>query len=98
MTRSQIVSRLHARYAHLSDEDIEKLVDTIFMSITDALAQRQRIELRGFGAFSVKQRAARTGRNPRTGEEVPVAGKMVPFFKPGKLLREQVNEGVQVRA
>jgi integration host factor subunit beta len=68
-------------------------VATIFDEITAALARGDRVELRGFGAFSAKRRDARTGRNPRTGAAVPVAGKAVPYFKPGKELRERVNGG-----
>ncbi|MEM7489338.1 MAG: integration host factor subunit beta, partial [Pseudomonadota bacterium] len=70
----------------------EKIVNTIFDSITEALAGGDRVELRGFGAFSVKQRDARVGRNPRTGEAVQVEEKHVPFFKAGKLLRDRLND------
>ena len=73
--------------------DVELIVATIFDEITAALARGARVELRGFGAFTVKRRDARTGRNPRTGEAVPVNEKVVPFFKAGKELRERVNGG-----
>lgn len=72
--------------------DVEKIVETIFEEITDALAEGDRVELRGFGAFSVKERDARMGRNPRTGESVFVESKRLPFFKTGKALREALNE------
>ena len=70
----------------------ERVVNTIFSEITEALASGNRVELRGFGAFSVKHRDSRTGRNPRTGESVPVSEKSVPFFKTGKLLRDRLND------
>ena len=72
--------------------DVEKIVETIFEEISDALASGNRVELRGFGAFSVKHRDARIGRNPRTGETVNVPAKRLPFFKTGKGLRERLNE------
>ena len=78
---------------HLRGADVELIVATIFDEITGALARGERVELRGFGAFTVKHRNARTGRNPRTGEAVPVDEKAVPFFKAGKELRERVNRG-----
>ena len=71
--------------------DVERIVNTIFDEITEAMSRGDRVELRGFGAFSVKQREARTGRNPRTGESVDVEEKHVPFFKTGKLLRDRLN-------
>ncbi|MCZ6848205.1 MAG: integration host factor subunit beta [Alphaproteobacteria bacterium] len=76
---------------HLYHRDVERIVTAIFDEITAALSRGDRVELRGFGAFSVKQRDARIGRNPRTGEAVSVAAKRVPFFKTGKLLRERLN-------
>ena len=76
---------------HLFQRDVERIVNTIFEEITDALANGDRVELRGFGAFSVKTRDARVGRNPRTGEAVSVDQKKVPFFKTGKLLRDRLN-------
>jgi integration host factor subunit beta len=78
---------------HLTGKDVETIVATIFDQISQALAGGERVELRGFGAFTVKQRQARTGRNPRTGEAVPVDEKVVPFFKAGKELRSRVNKG-----
>jgi integration host factor subunit beta len=83
--------RLAERNPHLFHRDVERIVTTIFDEITEALARGDRVELRGFGAFSIKQRDARTGRNPRTGESVSVIEKIVPFFKTGKQLRERLN-------
>jgi len=94
MTKSELVQRLAERNPHLYMRDVEKIVDTIFEEISRALAGGDRVELRGFGAFSVKERGARTGRNPRTGESVFVEAKRLPFFKTGKALREQLNGGV----
>lgn len=91
MTRSELIAALTERNPHLRANDIETIVTTIFDEITGALARGARVELRGFGAFTVKRRNARTGRNPRTGEPVPVDEKAVPFFKAGKELRTRVN-------
>ena len=91
MIKSELVQRLAARNAHLYRRDIENIVDAILNAITSALARGHRVELRGFGAFSTKQRQARTGRNPRTGDKVPVMEKHVPFFKTGKEMRERLN-------
>ncbi len=93
MTKSELILRLAERNPHLYHRDVERIVSTIFDEITRALAQGDRVELRGFGAFSVKRRDARIGRNPRTGESVNVAAKHVPFFKTGKQLRERLNGG-----
>jgi len=93
MTKSELIAQLAASNPHLRQPDVELIVATIFEEITGALSRGDRVELRGFGAFSTKRRAARTGRNPRTGAAVPVAGKAVPYFKPGKELRERVNRG-----
>ena len=92
MTKSELIQRLAAAHPHLYQRDVERIVTTIFEEITNALARGDRVELRGFGAFSVKRRDARIGRNPRTGEAVSVAEKRVPFFKTGKLLRERLND------
>ena len=91
MTKSELIMRLAERNPHLFHRDVERIVTTIFDEITEALARCDRVELRGFGAFSIKQRDARTGRNPRTGESVSVIEKIVPFFKTGKQLRERLN-------
>lgn len=92
MTKSQLIQRLAEENPHLYLRDIEKIVDCVFDTITDALVNDDRVELRGFGAFSVKHREARTGRNPRTGETVEVEAKRLPFFKTGKALRERLND------
>ncbi|MTJ84170.1 MAG: integration host factor subunit beta [Telmatospirillum sp.] len=91
MTKSELIARLAELNPHLYQRDVERIVTTIFDEITAALARGDRVELRGFGAFSVKRRDARQGRNPRTGESVDVSEKVVPFFKTGKLLRERLN-------
>jgi len=91
MIKSELVQKLAEQNPHLYQRDIEKIVATIFGEIATALAKGDRVELRGFGAFSVKSRPARTGRNPRTGEAVSVAPKHVPFFKTGKELRDRLN-------
>ena len=91
MIKSELVQIIAARNPHLFLRDVENIVSAIFDEITDALADGNRVELRGFGAFSVKNRPARTGRNPRTGDSVEVEEKWVPFFKTGKELRERLN-------
>ncbi|MBT4888233.1 MAG: integration host factor subunit beta [Rhodospirillales bacterium] len=91
MTKSELIARLAAANPHLFQRDIERIVTTIFEEITEALANGDRVELRGFGAFSVKQRSSRVGRNPRTGEAVDVSEKFIPYFKTGKQLREKLN-------
>lgn len=92
MIRSELIQKVADENPHLYQRDVEKIVNTIFEEIIDALSTGNRVELRGFGAFSVKQRDARTGRNPRTGEAVQVEEKHVPFFKAGKLLRDRLND------
>jgi integration host factor subunit beta len=91
MTKSELIARLAELNPHLYQRDVERIVSTIFDEIAAALSRGDRVELRGFGAFSVKRRDARQGRNPRTGEAVDVAEKAVPFFKTGKQLRERLN-------
>ena len=91
MIRSELVQKIADENPHLYQRDVEKIVNTIFDEITEAMADGDRVELRGFGAFSVKRRDARTGRNPRTGESVHVEEKHVPFFKAGKLLRDRLT-------
>ncbi len=91
MTKSELIQRLAERNPHLLHRDIERIVQTVFDEIADALSEGNRVELRGFGAFSVKNRTARTGRNPRTGTAVSVDAKRVPYFKTGKELRERLN-------
>ena len=93
MIKSELVARLAERYPHLYHRDVERIVSTVLDAISAALATGDRVELRGFGAFSVKVRPARQGRNPRTGETVAVEEKRVPFFRTGKELRERLNGG-----
>ncbi|WP_439532497.1 integration host factor subunit beta [Polymorphobacter sp.] len=91
MIRSELVAKIAEENPHLTLRDVEAIVSTIFDEITAALASGRRVELRGFGAFSTRAREARTGRNPRTGASVKVDAKRVPYFKPGKELRERLN-------
>lgn len=91
MIRSELIAKIAEENPHLFQRDVEKIVNTIFEEIVEAMARGDRVELRGFGAFSVKKRDARTGRNPRTGDTVDVDEKHVPFFKTGKLLRDRLN-------
>ena len=93
MTKSELILRIGELNPHLYHRDVERIVATIFEEIATALARGDRVELRGFGAFSVKHRDARTGRNPRTGDTVEVSRKAIPFFKTGKQLRERLNGG-----
>ncbi len=91
MIRSELIQKIADENPHLFQRDVERIVNTVFEEVTEAMARGDRVELRGFGAFSVKKRDARVGRNPRTGETVQVEEKAVPFFKTGKLLRDRLN-------
>ena len=91
MIKSELVLKLAEQNPHLYQRDVENIVNAILDTIADALARGDRVELRGFGAFSVKKRDARTGRNPRTGEAVAIAEKYVPVFKTGKEMRQRLN-------
>src|SRR6516164_9914318 len=91
MIKSELVKRIASQTPHLYDRDIEKVVNAILDEMMEALRRGDRVELRGFGAFSVKLREARTGRNPRTGVVVSVAKKAYPFFKTGKEIRARLN-------
>ena len=91
MIKSELIGKLAVENPHLTQRDIERVVGIIFERMIEALAAGGRVELRGFGAFSVRSRPARAGRNPRTGEPVSVKAKHVPFFKSGKELRERLN-------
>jgi integration host factor subunit beta len=93
MLRSELVAKLQEEMAPLKAAEVEHAVDIVLDEVAVALAEGGRVELRGFGAFSVREREARTGRNPRTGVAVKVEAKRVPFFKPGKELRLKVNGG-----
>ena len=91
MIRSELIQKIADDNPHLYQRDVERIVNTVFDEITGAMSRGDRVELRGFGAFSVKKRDARVGRNPRTGETVNVDEQHVPFFKTGKLLRDRLN-------
>ena len=91
MIKSELIAQLAGENPHLTQKEIERVVSVVFERMTAALEQGGRVELRGFGAFSVRSRPAREGRNPRTGEKVSVKAKHVPFFKSGKELRERLN-------
>ncbi len=91
MTKSELIAYLAEQNSHLYQRDVERVVTTVFDEITSALCRGDRVELRGFGAFSIKQRGPRIGRNPRTGEAVQVVAKSIPYFKTGKNLRTKLN-------
>jgi integration host factor subunit beta len=93
MIKSELVQRIAEHNPHLYQRDVENIVNAILDEIVAALARGDRVELRGFGAFSVKRREARQGRNPRTGDSVKVAEKHIPFFKTGKEMRARLNNG-----
>jgi integration host factor subunit beta len=95
MTKSELIDLIAAKQAQLSVKDVELAVKTVIEQMAETLASGERIEIRGFGSFSLHYRAPRIGRNPKTGESVGLAGKHVPHFKPGKELRDRVNEGLQ---
>src|SRR5688572_8627973 len=92
MTKSELIARLSGRTPHLSHRHVVRIVATVFDEVSKALAGGHQVELSGFGTFSVKKREPRTGRNPRTGEQVAVATKRVPYFKTGKDLRDRLNK------
>lgn len=93
MIRSELLQALHRDNPELRAEEVEQVVDIFFDEIAERLAEGGRVELRGFGAFSTREREGRTGRNPRTGETVEVPAKRVPYFKPGKEMRKRINHG-----
>lgn len=93
MTKSELIEILSSKNTHLNYKDVELAVKSLLEQMSQALATGQRIEIRGFGSFSLHYRPPRVGRNPKTGEAVALAAKYVPHFKPGKELRERVNEG-----
>ena len=94
MTRSELIERIAAKQTQLSVKDVELAVKKILEYMADSLAAGERIEIRGFGSFSLHYRSPRRGRNPKTGESVELVGKYVPHFKPGKDMRERVNDGM----
>ncbi|RZJ16755.1 MAG: integration host factor subunit beta [Brevundimonas sp.] len=91
MIKSELIEKLASENPHMTHAEVERVVNVVLGRMTDALAEGGRVELRGFGAFSIRSRPARSGRNPRTGEVVEVPAKSVPFFKSGKELRERLN-------
>ncbi|PIE42884.1 MAG: integration host factor subunit beta [Gammaproteobacteria bacterium] len=95
MTKSELVEIIAAKQSQLNIKDIELAVKTVIEQMSQALSQGHRIEIRGFGSFSLHYRAPRTGRNPKTGDAVQLGAKYVPHFKPGKELREQVNDSLK---
>src|SRR3954465_4460137 len=97
MIKSELIAKLAEENPHLTHKDVERVVGVILDKITEALVAGHRVELRGFGAFSVKSRPARVGRNPRTGEAVTVSEKRAPFFRTGKELRERLNAAAPER-
>lgn len=98
MIKSELIEQIAANNPNLYQRDVEQIVNTVLEVITSALTRGDRVELRGFGTFSVKKRPARTGRNPRTGEPVSVSAKVTPSFKPGKDLRSMVDNGKSQKA
>jgi len=92
MTKSDLVDRLASRSGNFSRKDIEVIVDTVFGSMADSLSRGEKVEIRGFGSFKVKQREGRNGRNPKSGESIFIEPKKVPFFKAGKELKERVDK------
>jgi integration host factor subunit beta len=95
MTKSELIEKLAARQTQLSLKDVELVVKNLLEHMAQSLAKGERIEIRGFGSFSLHYRSPRVGRNPKTGQSVDLDGKYVPHFKPGKELRDRVNEGIK---
>ena len=91
MTKSELIQKITNKYSFLYQKDVYKIIDTLFNSVTKALKQGDRVELRGFGTFTTKLRDARIGRNPKTGEPVAIPKKNMPFFKMGKTMKERIN-------
>ena len=96
MIKSELVQNIHAQNRHLYRQDVERIVEAVFDHISNSLAESGRVELRGFGIFGVKERPARTGRNPRTGQHVSVPEKKIPYFKAGKEIRHRLNKDTAV--
>ncbi len=95
MTKSELIELIASKQSQLSAKDVELAVKTLIEQMSETLASGHRIEIRGFGSFSLHYRAPRIGRNPKTGESVGLAGKHVPHFKPGKELRDRVDDGLR---
>jgi len=98
MIKSELIEKIAAQNPHLYQRDVELIVNVIFDEIISSLSEGERVELRGFGAFSVKRRPSRVGRNPRTGEQVYVDEKFVPYFKTGKDLRLRMNKDSETKS
>jgi integration host factor subunit beta len=98
MTKSELIERISLRLTHLMQKDVELAVKLVLDQISNALSRDERVEIRGFGSFSLHHRPARVGRNPKTGESVSIPPKSVPHFKPGKEMRERVNASAQEEA
>jgi integration host factor subunit beta len=98
MTKSELIERLATQQTHLMQKDVELAVKLVLDQISNALARDDRVEIRGFGSFALHHRPARIGRNPKTGEPVNIPPKRVPHFKPGKEMRERVNEAARAEA
>ncbi len=94
MTKSELIDILAQQQTHLTHKDVELAVKLLLDSVSESLAEQDRIEIRGFGSFAIHERPSRMGRNPKTGEAVAIPRKFVPHFKPGKELRERVNESL----
>ena len=94
MTKSELIERIALRQSQLSTKDVELAIKCVIDQMVEGLAAGERIEIRGFGSFSLHYRAPRVGRNPKTGEKVDLSGKYVPHFKPGKEMRDRVNESM----
>ena len=97
MTKSELIERIVTHQGQLSSKDVELAIKTMLEQMSQALSTGDRIEIRGFGSFSVSRRPPRMGRNPRTGEQVPIPEKLVPHFKPGKALREAVEANTHIQ-
>ena len=95
MTKSELIAVLARKQSHLKDKDVELAVKSLLDQMSGALSGGERIEIHGFGSFSLHYRPPRIGRNPKTGDAVALAGKYVPHFKPGKDLRQRVNDAAQ---
>ena len=94
MTKSELIEMVAGRVDNFSKKDVEIIVDTLFNSMSESLARGEKVEIRGFGSFKIKHRDGRQGRNPKSGENIYIEPKKVPFFKAGKEIRERVNKGI----
>lgn len=94
LNKSDLIAHIAAKHPHLSEPLVEEAIKIIIDHMIESLADNQRIEIRGFGSFALRHREPRTGRNPKTGEQVQVIAKAVPHFKPGKALRDAVNKSI----